>query len=161
MRPRTETHAVYESLLVYIIRQSCAPGMGPTGDAMLQIPLSLWSIKVVSFPSFFAGKRAKSSERIGRVRPKFFGSTTLCEDCVEILDESVVLIRLRLVAPAFLPRAEFFERVDVERPTSMAAAALFEEFDEILDVLPVEGAIERIVAEGGDQAIRFPPIQIR
>ena len=154
MRPRTETHAVYESLLVYIIRQSCAPGMGPTGDAMLQIPLSLWSIKVFSFPSFFAGKRAKSSERIGRVRPKFFGSTTLCDDCVEILDESVV-------APAFLPRAEFFERVDVERPTSMAAAALFEEFDEILDVLPVEGAIERIVAEGGDQAIRFPPIQIR
>ena len=116
----------------------------------LRIPLSLWSIKVFSFPSFFAGKRAKFSERIGRIRPIFFGSTTLCEDCVEILDESVVLIRLRLVAPAFLPRAEFFERVDVERPTSMAAAALFEEFGEILDVLAVEGTIERIVAEGGD-----------
>ena len=121
---------------------------------MLQIPLSLWSIKVFSFPSFFAGKRAKSSERIGRVRPKFFGSTTLCDDCVEILDESVV-------APAFLPRAEFFERVDVERPTSMAAAALFEEFDEILDVLAVEGTIERIVAEWGDQAVLNAPIQLR
>ena len=81
---------------------------------MLQIPLSLWSIKVFSFPSFFAGKRAKSSERIGRVRPKFFGSTTLCED-----------------------------------------------YFEILDVHAMAAAIERIVAEGGDQAIRFPPIQIR
>ena len=141
MRPRTETHAVYESLLVYIIRQSCAPGMGPTGDAMLQIPLSLWSIKVFSFPSFFAGKRAKSSERIGRVRPKFFGSTTLCDDCVEILDESLVLIRLLRIAPAFLPRAEFFERVDVERPISMAAAALFEERGQIIDVLAVVDAV--------------------
>ena len=122
---------------------------------MLQIPLSLWSIKVFSFPSFFAGKRAKSSERIGRVRPKFFGSTTLCEDCVEILDKSVV------VAPAFLPRAEFFKRVDVERPISMAAAALFEECGEIIDVHAVEGAIERIIAEGGDRAIRNPPIQLR
>ena len=126
------------------------------GEAVLtlRIPLSLWSIYIFSCPSFFAGKRAKFSEGIGRIRPIFFGSTTLCEDCVEILDESVV-------APALLPRAKFFERVDVERPTSLAAAARFEEFLEILNVLAVEGAIERIVAKGGDQAIRFPPIQIR
>ena len=35
--------------------------MGPTRDAMLQIPLSLWSIYIFSCPSFFAGKRAKFS----------------------------------------------------------------------------------------------------
>ena len=33
-------------------------------------------------------------------------------------------------------------------PIRMAAAALFEECEEIIDVLAVEGAIERIVAEG-------------
>ena len=64
--------------------------------------------------------------------------------------ESGVLIRVMRVAPFFgeLPRAKCFERVDVEMPIRMAAAALFEECEEIIDVLAVEGAIERIVAEG-------------
>ena len=63
---------------------------------------------------------------------------------------SGVLIRVMRVAPFFgeLPRAECFERVDVEIPIRMAAVALFEECEEIIDVLAVEGAIERIVAEG-------------
>ena len=69
--------------------------------------------------------------------------------------ESGVLIRVMRVAPFFgeLPRAECFERVDVElqiriAAAALAAAALFEECEEIIDVLAVEGAIERIVAEG-------------
>ena len=63
---------------------------------------------------------------------------------------SGVLIRVMRVAPFFgeLPRAKCFERVDVEMPIRMATAALFEECEEIIDVLAVEGAIERIVAEG-------------
>ena len=43
------------------------------------------------------------------------------------------------VAPFFgeLPRAKFSERVDGEIPIRMAAAALFEEGNEIIDVLAV------------------------
>ena len=53
------------------------------------------------------------------------------------------------VAPFFgeLPRAKCFERVDVTMPIRLPAS-LFEECEEIIDVLAVEGAIERIVAEG-------------
>ena len=58
------------------------------------------------------------------------------------LYESSVLVRVSpsAVAPASfgeLPRAKSFERVDGEIPIRMAAAALFEERGQIIDVLAV------------------------
>ena len=71
--------------------------------------------------------------------------------------ESGVLIRVMRVAPFFgeLPRAKCFERVDVEMPIRMAAAALFEECEEIIDVLAVEGALGPRGGEGS-HAVRVP-----
>ena len=56
------------------------------------------------------------------------------------LYELIAVIRVVSVCPANLgelPRAKLFERVDGEMPIRMAAAALFEEGNEIIDVLAV------------------------
>ena len=68
------------------------------------------------------------------------------------LYELVAVIRVVPVCPANLgelPRAKCSERVNVESPTSMAAAAFFEEGSEIIHVLAV-------VVSDGPQAVNAP-----
>ena len=68
----------------------------------------------------------------------------------------VAVIRVVPVCPAnlgALPRAKSFERVDGEIPIRMAAAALFEECSEIIDVLAV-AVSERTQAASGPSQLR-------